>query len=286
MSKIACTLTPMCTRRFLLKLRIKNGLKIDDLPKFCYSIHKGVLQRYFYNKTVTYHPHDSYLYTIDFFDVYFHGDYRKLNKLIAFKNWEGAFKIFDERIYKRNENFKYSLTEEKNYLIFLFEERIHILYINENYAICNAKREEINSLELIHGLVSFYMGLNFPDILVHYVPKEKVKISAKIPREVIRKISDAPPLENGSNIDKYFWKDFMEDVETLSNICGEINLNFNYIGDLEIQLNLLSSSNSYIDNNKMPIRFRDLRLLFNFINRIYQDYYILHLEDYLVEKKS
>ena len=27
--RIQCTLTPLCTRRFLLKLRIKNGLNLD-----------------------------------------------------------------------------------------------------------------------------------------------------------------------------------------------------------------------------------------------------------------
>ncbi|TXT59890.1 MAG: hypothetical protein BAJALOKI3v1_1000001, partial [Promethearchaeota archaeon] len=45
--RIACTLTPMCSRRFLLKLRIKNSLGMEDLPKFCYSVHKGIVEREF-----------------------------------------------------------------------------------------------------------------------------------------------------------------------------------------------------------------------------------------------
>ena len=38
--RIQCTLTPLCNRRFLLKLRIKNLLPLDDLPTFCYSVQK------------------------------------------------------------------------------------------------------------------------------------------------------------------------------------------------------------------------------------------------------
>ncbi|GAH96548.1 unnamed protein product, partial [marine sediment metagenome] len=54
--RITCTLQPKCSRRFLLKLRIKGGLTIDDLPKFCYSVHKGVVERFFRHKTVIYRP--------------------------------------------------------------------------------------------------------------------------------------------------------------------------------------------------------------------------------------
>ena len=57
--RIQCTLTPLCTRRFLLKLRLINGLNIDDQPKFCYSVHKGIVQRDFLNKTVVYKPNDA-----------------------------------------------------------------------------------------------------------------------------------------------------------------------------------------------------------------------------------
>ena len=69
--RIACTLTPMCTRRFLLKLRIKNNLTIDDLPQFCYNVQKNMLYRDFYEKTVVYKPFDAYLYLVDFLDVFF-----------------------------------------------------------------------------------------------------------------------------------------------------------------------------------------------------------------------
>ena len=67
--RISCTLSPKCTRRFLLKLRIKAGLATEDLPKFCYSVHKNVVLRDFRNKTVVYRPFDSFLYLVDFLDI-------------------------------------------------------------------------------------------------------------------------------------------------------------------------------------------------------------------------
>lgn len=283
--RIACTLTPMCSRRFLLRLRIKNGLKFDDLPKFCYSIHKGIVERHLRGKTVIYHPHDAYLYIIDFFDVFFHGDYRKLNKLITFKKWDDAFKIFNNRINNQQENFKYLLTKQEHYLIFMFEERIHVLLIDENIALCNANREEIHSLELLHGLLSYYIHLHFPDVLVKYVPKKLVEILIRIPHEVISSISQEAPGTDGSKIDKYFWDGFADDVDGLSEKCEEINLSFDFIGNLQIQLNITTSSNRYNTFYKnIPLRYRDLRIVFNFIKRIYQEYYILHLEDYLLKK--
>ena len=64
--RIQCTLTPLCTRRQFLKLRMKNGLSIEDLPKFCYSVQKNIVFRDFRNKTVVYKPFDAYLYLLDF----------------------------------------------------------------------------------------------------------------------------------------------------------------------------------------------------------------------------
>ncbi|MHA1724031.1 MAG: hypothetical protein ACTSXH_04215 [Promethearchaeota archaeon] len=286
MSKIACTLTPSCTRRFLLNLRIKNGLKLEDIPKFCYRIQKGIIERHFRGKTVIYFPHDTYLYIVDFFDVFFHGDYRKLNKLIVFKQWKDAFKIFDHRIHVEKENFKYYLTEGKNYLIFFFEDRIHVLYLNKNYALCYANREVIYSLELLYGLIYFYCSLNFPDILLRLIPDERVELIAKIPNDILIKVSNNGLNEENLKYDQYFWGEFADDIEKLSFICEEVNLIQDENGDLQIKLNIIPTSISN-DNNKrrVLIKFRDLRTIFDFVNRIYQDYYILHLEDYLVKKK-
>ncbi|MFX0142370.1 MAG: hypothetical protein ACFFDN_52505, partial [Candidatus Hodarchaeota archaeon] len=200
--RIQCTLTPLCEKRHLLKLRIKSGLNVDDLPKFCYSVHKGVIERFFRNKTIIYRPYDAYLYLIDFVDVFFHGDYRKLNKFISFNKWEDAFKIFDDRIHNRDENFDYLKTD--NYLIFKFEDRIHVVFLNEKYVLCNANRENVTSLELLSGICQLYAEIYFPEVKLKLIRSKYVEVTLKIPYDVLTKISQVPS-NNDSKADKYFW---------------------------------------------------------------------------------
>jgi hypothetical protein len=275
--RIQCTLTPLCTRRFLLKLRIKSLLKYEDLPKFCYSVHKGVVERFFRNKTVVYRPYDAYLYLIDFLDVFFHGDYRKLNKFITFKNWEDAFKIFDDRIKNRNENFDYLLTE--NYLLFKFEDRIHVIMLNDQYVLCNANRENIPDLELLEGVCKLYSGIYFPEIELKQIPSKHVDITVKIPYDVLNEVSAEPSIKEDSKADHYFWNTFWEDLNSLTQYCDEIHLQMDLNQNLEITMYLSTETSIYDeDENPVPLRFRDLRLILNFINRIYQDYYILWVD--------
>jgi len=275
--RIQCTLTPLCSRRFLLKLRIKNGLKLDDLPKFCYSVHKGVVERFFRNKTVVYRPYDAYLYLIDFVDVFFHGDYRKLNKFVSFKNWEEAFKIFDDRIHNRNEKFDYLLTE--NYLVFKFEDRIHVIFLNELYVICNASRENIPDLELLQGVCKLYSGINFPEVKLRQRQSKHVEITVKVPYDVLNEISTEKKKKNDSNADNYFWNTFWEDLNALTQYCDEIHLQMDKNQNLEITLYLSTETSNYDEEeNPVPLRFRDLGLILNFINRIYQDYFVLRVD--------
>ncbi|MFX1345124.1 MAG: hypothetical protein ACFFBC_09690 [Promethearchaeota archaeon] len=275
--RILCTLTPLCTRRFLLKLRIKNGLKLEDLPKFCYSVHKGVVERFFRNKTVVYRPYDAFLYLIDFLDVFFHGDYRKLNKFVSFKNWGEAFKIFDDRIQNRNEKFDYLLTD--NYLIFKFEDRIHVIFLNEQYVLCNASRENIPDLELLQGVCKLYSGIYFPEVKLRQRQSKHVEITVKVPYDVLSKISTEPSMKIDSKVDQYFWNTFWEDLNALTHYCDEIHLQMDLNQDLEITLYLSTETSIYDeDENPVPLRFRDLRLILNFINRIYQDYYIIWVD--------
>jgi len=275
--RILCTLTPLCSRRFLLKLRIKNDLKLDELPKFCYSVHKGVIERFFRNKTIVYRPYDAYLYLIDFVDVFFHGDYRKLNKFISFKNWEEAFKIFDDRIHNRNEIFDYLLTE--NYLVFKFEDRIHVIFINEKYVLCNANRENVPDLELLEGVCKLYSGIKFPEVKLKQRQSKHVEITVKVPYDVLNKISTEPSIKNDSKADQYFWNIFWEDLNALTQYCDEIHLQMDKNQNLEIILYLRTETSNYDEEeNPVPLRFRDLRLILNFINRIYQDYYIIYLD--------
>jgi hypothetical protein len=272
--RISCTLTPLCTRRFLNKLRIKSGLTIEDLPKFCYSVHKGVIERFFRNKTVIYRPYDAYLYLIDFLDVFFHGDYRKLNKYLSFSKWEDAFKIFDDRIHNRDEKFDYLKTDD--YLIFKFEERIHVIFLNEKYALCNANREDIANLELLNGICQLYAEIYFPEVNLNFRPDKYVEISLKVPYDVLTKISKEPTIDNNSKADQYFWNTFWEDLNALTQYCEQINLHEDVNHNLEIILYVSLLTHNYNDEGvRSRLRYRDLRLIFNFATRIYTEYYII-----------
>lgn len=271
--RITCTLTPMCSRRFLLKLRIKNGLGIDDLPKFCYSVHKGVVEREFRGKTVIYKPFDSYLYLIDFLDIYFHGDYRKLNKFISFKNWEEAFEILDKRISK-GEEFDYHKTD--NYILFKFEDRMHIIFIEQNYVICNVNRENIPSIELIKGILDLNSKVNFPEVKIKTIPSNFVELRIKLPNDVISKVKNNNlESEVKSKRDTYFWEQFPEDISSLAEFCQEISMEMNWNKDLEIKLYISTDKNYSNHTNKAPLRYRDLRSIIEFVKKIYNRFYVI-----------
>lgn len=271
--RILCTLSPLCEKRHLLKLRIKSGLSMEDLPQFCYSVHKGVIERYFRNKTIIYRPYDAYLYLIDFLDVFFHGDYRKLNKFFSLNKWEEIFKIFDDRIHNRNENFDYLKTD--NYFIFKFEDRIHVVFLNEKYVLCNANRENITSIELINSICQLYAKIYFPEVNLQLISSKYIEIALKVPYDVLRKISEEPS-KNDSKADKYFWNTFWEDLNALTQYCDQINLHEDKNQNLEIILYVSTLTNNYTERgNRLKLRFRDLRLIFNFITRIYTEYYVI-----------
>ncbi|MHA2008346.1 MAG: hypothetical protein ACXABO_04115 [Promethearchaeota archaeon] len=272
--RIVCTLTPLCFRRFLLKLRIKNKLSIDDLPQFCYSVHKGVIERFFRNKTVVYRPYDAYLYLVDFLDIFFHGDYRKLNKFISFKNWEEVIKIFQDRIQNRNEDFKYLLLD--NYFIFRFDDKIHIIFLRENYVLCNANRETIENIELLYGLCKLYADVFFPEVNLRLLASNHVEIIVKVPYDVLTQVNNKALEDHRTKADDYFWNTFWEDLNGLTQYCEEIHLQMDKNQNLEIALSIsLLTSNYSEEEKKVPLRFRDLRLILKFITRIYSDYYII-----------
>jgi hypothetical protein len=264
--RVACTLQPKCSRRFLLKLRLLSNLTIEDQPKFCYSVHKNVIQRDFRNKTVIYRPFDSYLYLIDFLDVFFHGDYRKLNKFLSKKDFKEVFKIFDDRINNRGEDFQYLITENQNYIILKFDDKIHIIFLNENYALCNANRDYIKNLEILNGLSELFASLYFPEVEKELIPGESVVLKTYFPKDVLKEISDKPPNNDESKRDSYLWNTFANDLDALSQFCKEINLYIDKKKNLKIKLHL---------GLKPLIRYRDLRLIFNIIFRLYNDFYII-----------
>ena len=275
--RIACTLQPKCSRRFLLKLRIKNNLAMETFPKFCYSVLKGTIERDFRNKTVLYKPFDSFVFLVDFLDIFFHGDYRKLNRFISHNKWKETFEIMEDRINNRDEKFNYFFTG--NYIIFKFGERIHIIYVEEGYALCNASRENIPNVELLSGLCQLYSSLYFPEVKLNIMPSRYVEITIKVPYDVLSNLKSEGSDLLISKADNYFWNVFGEDLDLLIQICEEVHLQIDPNQNLDITLVLTNQTKRFKSKGKrMPMRFRDLRLILNFITRIYNDYYILWLK--------
>jgi len=266
--RIQCTLTPLCTRRTLLKIRLLNGLTLEDQPKFCYSVHKNIIFRDFRNKTVIYKPNDAYLYLIDFFDVFFHGDYRKLNKFFSKEDFKEAKKIFNDRINNRDENFSYLLTKDREFMLFKYDDKIHVCFINEKYALCNANREKITDLKLLFGLCKLFSKIYFPEVKLKLIPNEYVEITTFIPKDTLSSISNEIPKEEENKRDNYIWNDFASDLDVLSQFCEKIAIHVDKKQNLAIKLSISA---------KAEIRYRDLRLMFNILFRLYNDFYILHI---------
>ena len=266
--RIQCTLTPLCTRRTLLKIRLLSGLTIEDQPNFCYSVHKNIIFRDFRNKTVIYKPNDAYLYLIDFFDVFFHGDYRKLHQFFSKGDFKGAGKIFKDRIKNRDENFRYLLTKDREFMLFKYDEKIHVCFINENYALCNANRENITDLKLLFGLCKLFSQIYFPEVKLNLILDERVEITIFIPKETLSSISNEIPENEDNKRDNYIWNDFASDLDVLSQFCEEIKIFIDRKQNLAIKLSI---------SGKAEIRYRDLRLVFNILFRLYNDFYILHI---------
>ncbi len=276
--RIQCTLTPLCTRRTLLKLRLLNGLTIEDQPTFCYSVHKNIIFRDFRNKTVIYKPNDAYLYLVDFFDVFFHGDYRKLNKFFSKKDFKAANKIFDDRINNRDEDFQYLITKDQNFMVFKYDDKIHVCFVNENYALCNANRENITNLELLLGLCKLFTIIYFPEVKLKLNHSNCVEITTIIPKDALLKISKSPPTEEDSKRNNYIWNVFPEELDALSQFCKEINLYVDRKDNLAIKLHIGVVPEVRINrSSNAMLRYRDLRLIINIIYRLYNDFYILHV---------
>jgi len=271
--RIACTFQPKCKQRWLLKLRLLNKLTLDDQPKFCYSVHKNIIFRDYHNKTVVYKPTDAYLYTIDFLDVFFHGDYRKLNLYFSKKQFQNCIKIFNDRINNRDEHFKFLLTDKENFMIFKFDEKIHIMFLNENYVLANANRDNITNIELLKGICNLFARLYFPEFKLKIEIDNRIQIKSIIPEDILLKVNKEPPETKENKIDDYFWNTFSNDLDALSQYCEEINFYMNKQNDLIIKIHF--NVNPEDLDKKNPLRYRDLRLIFNIIYRIYNDYYII-----------
>ena len=108
--------------------------------------------------------------------------------------------------------------------------------------------------------------LYFPEIERRIIPNECVEIKSYIPKDILNSVSQEPPKNEDNKEDQYFWNTFANDLDALSQFCKEINLYIDRKENLSIELHL--------DVNN-GIRYRDLRLVFNIIFRLYNEFYII-----------
>jgi hypothetical protein len=158
-----------------------------------------------------------------------------------------------------------------------YDDRIHVIFFKQKIALCNANRESIASLEILHGLCELYIKLYFPEFRVRLIRNKYVKLTINLPTDIITGVSDVPVAEeNPSSTDHYFWKVFYEDLNAMTDYCKEIHLKIDRYDNLLITLRLnLETNNINEKGAKLPMRYRDLRNLLNFTQRIYNEIYVI-----------
>jgi len=176
--RMTCVLSPMCRRRFLIKIRILTGSLMEDLPKFCYAQVISNLKRFKDKKTALYTPIDELVYVEDLFDIFFPKISKDLvNFCISGKIKEAVNIITKSKIpanYSKSQKEKQGILRNilkldkmikegsfiydisQNYFVIWNEKNLYIANIKNGYAICNAHREIIDSIELLNLILPLY----------------------------------------------------------------------------------------------------------------------------------
>jgi len=261
--RIQCTLSPLCSRRFLLKLRIKSGAKLDDVPKFCYRQLVNLIARDKEKKRTLYRPVDSYIYLLDFFAIFFPKNYRSLFKNLSFRKYEEAINVLESFKRKMKDDFRYFLTE--NYLIIEFYEKIYLSYLKEQYVCCNLRRDEISDINLLENLILF-LSTNYSHIIVERTPEDSILISLKVFKK------------KQTDLHKYFNEDidenkslFLKDIDIISDISNEIKIYFDESDNIDVRLNVKLKTNiNHEFFGKRQINYEKIQNIFEFFNHLYK----------------
>jgi replicative DNA helicase len=159
-----------------------------------------------------------------------------------------------------------------------YDDKLHVIFIKEGYVICNANREEIRDLELIKGISNLNSKMSFQETSVRILDDNMVRLMVKIPHDVLTRIKN-DQIKEDEELDKpdnYFWNVFHKDLQNLTEHCQKISLIMNNTQDLRIELFLNNDSNNFIDQAKrVPLRFRDLEEVLNFIDKVYNEFYVI-----------
>jgi len=180
--RMLCVLSPACTERILLKVRLQTGGLKEDLPQFCYSQNITNLRRYLEKKTTLYEPMDVLIFNEDFLEILFPGLANKIVKMYDLKNLESSIreihkmikktkipainfedKIVDAQLFNRimerdkmikEGTFIYQINN--NHLLIWFEGVIFLSSFSSGLTICNAKKDLIPDLQLLDIVYHIY----------------------------------------------------------------------------------------------------------------------------------
>lgn len=264
--RIQCTLTPLCSRRFLLKLRIKSGMKLEEVPKFCYRQLVSLIARDKEEKRTLYRPIDAYIFLLDFLAIFFPKHYRSLFKNLSFRKFEEAVDVLESFKKKMKQNFTYFLTD--NYIIIQFYKKIYIAYLKEQYVCCLVRRDEINDINLLESLILFF-STNYPHIVVERTPDNSILISLKVFKN---NQLDLQKYFNSSNDDPNDEiPSFLKDMDNISDISHEIKFYFDESDNIDIKLDVnLKTNINHEFLGKQSINFSNIQGIFEFFNHLYK----------------
>jgi hypothetical protein len=112
------------------------------------------------------------------------------------------------------------------------------------------------------------------------IKDQYVRVKLKIPFDIASNVTEEASNidgENRENADFYFWNKFPEDLFQLSELCEKINLDMNRINDLVLTIHIDTETKNYPEGSdkNMPLRYRDLRKIIEFIDFIYNQFYVI-----------
>ncbi len=262
--RIQCSITPLCSRRYLLKLRIKSGAKLEDLPKFCYRQLVNMIARDKEKKRTLYKPRDSYIYLLDFLAIFFPKHYRALFKSLSFRNYIESIDVLESFRKQNKDKFRYLLKEK--HLLIEFHNKLYVVFLKEQYVCCNLKNEPLYDINLLEDVILF-LSTEIPGIVVERTKENNIDVWFRVEN------SNRVDLERYFSIKSEDLKEddhsFGKDIGVLTDISNDVRFSFDESDDFNLKLNFKLKTNT---NNqfagKESVKVSDVKRVFNIFNHL------------------
>jgi len=260
--RIQCSITPLCSRRYLLKLRIKSGAKLEDLPKFCYRQLVNMIARFKEKKRTLYKPRDAYIFLLDFLAIFFPKHYRALFKSLSFRNYEESIDVLENFRKKNKDDFRYLLKEK--HLLIEFNDNLYIVFLKELYVCCILRHEPLYDIDLLEDVILF-LSTNIPDIVVERTRENSIDVWFRV------RNSDQAVLERYFSLKsedlKEFNRSFEKDIGTLTEISDDVRFGIDESNNFNLKLNFKLKTNLNDQfAGKEPTKTSDIKRVFDIFN--------------------